>query len=235
MLILISGAQSGVAQAIGKELKKRGHKLITISRSDSIPKWSDSHLQAECSHPSSVSSISSWLAESDKNLDIVIQCAGILHQLNQMPEKSLSQISSDWLHQSIDVNLLSHIHLAQAIDPLVKRHRPIRWVSLSALVGSISENRLGGWYSYRMSKAALNMFIRNLSIEWKRKSADSIVVALHPGTTKTQLSKPFQRNIPPDKLYESELTGKRLSNVIASLGIEQHGKLLHWNGTIVPF
>ena len=152
-----------------------------------------------------------------------------------MPEKALAQISAQWLHKSIDANLMSHIHLAQVFDKAITRHQPIHWVSLSALVGSISENQLGGWYSYRMSKAALNMFIRTLSIEWGRKSPNSVVVALHPGTTDTPLSKPFQKNIHPDKLYKPELTGKRLSDVIEGLSIEQHGKLLHWDRTVVPF
>jgi len=232
--ILIAGAQGGVAQAIGKELYLRKHRVLSLSRTDA-PDWSANHLRIDCSQPDCVQPLKNWLNQQTNTPEIVIQCAGILHNTSKMPEKALSQISSDWLHQSIDINLLSHIHLAQAIDPFVKRQKPIRWVSLSALVGSLTENELGGWYSYRISKAALNMFIRNLSIEWGRKSPNSIVTALHPGTTKTALSEPFQRNIAPEKLYAPQLTGRRLSNVIDNLSIAQHGRLLHWDGTIVPF
>ena len=86
-----------------------------------------------------------------------------------------------------------------------------------------------------MTKAALNMFIRNLDIEWRRKSPDSIVVALHPGTTDTKLSEPFQKGLAPDKLYQPELTGRRLVDVIEQLTPERSGQLLHWDGTIFPF
>ena len=234
MEILIAGANGGVAQAIAKELEHRGHQLISISRSNA-PSWSTAHLVQDCGSEGATQQIKNWLSEQELQPDMAIQCAGILHNENSMPEKSLSGLSSDWLLQSIQANLVTHIRLAQAIDHLVKRAKPIHWVSLSALVGSISENQLGGWYSYRMSKAALNMFIRNLSIEWSRRSPQSIAVALHPGTTDTGLSKPFQKNIAADKLYSPELTGQRLANVVENLNEQQNGRLLHWDGSLVSF
>ncbi|MDF1762872.1 MAG: cell-cell signaling protein CsgA, partial [Oleibacter sp.] len=118
---------------------------------------------------------------------------------------------------------------------LVKRSKPIQWVSLSAMVGSIEDNSLGGWYSYRMSKAALNMFVKNLSIEWGRKAPGSIVAALHPGTTESPLSEPFQAGIAEGKLYSRAETAERLIRVMRELNPEQHGKLLHWDGSILPF
>lgn len=234
MLILIAGANGGVAQALGKEFSQRGHQLISISRSQ-MPAWSSNHLSTDCSLQTSIAEIKSWLADNDLQPELVVQCAGILHNQTQMPEKSISRISTDWLLHSMQANLCSHIHLAQAIDPLIKRDRPIKWVSLSALVGSISDNQLGGWHSYRMSKAALNMFVRNLSIEWTRRSTLSVIVALHPGTTDTPLSKPFQPSIAADKLYTPELTAKRLSEVMENLNQEQNGRLLHWDGSLVAF
>ena len=103
------------------------------------------------------------------------------------------------------------------------------------MVGSITDNQLGGWYSYRMSKAALNMFIKTLSIEWQRKAPDSIVVATHPGTTDSALSEPFQANIKDGKLYTPELTAERLSRILEELNAEQNGHLLHWDGSVLPF
>ena len=234
MRVLLAGASGGVAMAIARELSVRGHSLWAISRSE--PKYAvEAYLRADLTSPESVEQVSDWLTNIPQNekIDCVINCVGLLHNSANMPEKSLKQISVDWLHQSLQVNLCSHIHLAQAVNPLVRRNSPIKWVSLSALVGSISQNELGGWYSYRMTKAALNMFIRNLDIEWRRKSPDSLIVALHPGTTKTPLSEPFQSNIAEGKLYETELTGRRLVEVIEKLGIEQSGKLLHWDGSLV--
>lgn len=234
MHILITGANGGVASALGQEFSQRGHQLISISRAQQ-PDWSKNHLQTDCSSAESVATIQSWLKGQHTELNMVIQCAGILHQGKQQPEKSLSRMSTDWLMQSMQTNLLSHVHLAQAIDSLVTRQAPINWVSLSALVGSISENQLGGWHSYRMTKAALNMFVRNLSIEWSRRSPESIAIALHPGTTDTELSKPFQKSIAADKLYTRALTGERLANVLENLSVEQNGKLLHWDGQPVAF
>jgi NAD(P)-dependent dehydrogenase (short-subunit alcohol dehydrogenase family) len=159
----------------------------------------------------------------------------MLHGGWKMPEKSLSQLSDDWLQQSMAVNVLSHVHLAQAVESLVARRQPVRWMSLSAMVGSIEDNQLGGWYSYRMSKAALNMFIKTLSIEWGRKSPDSCVVALHPGTTDSGLSKPFQAGIAEGKLYSQKETAKRLISIMRNLTPAQHGRLLHWDGSEIPF
>lgn len=234
MQILIAGANGGVAQALGNELAQRGHSLMSISRGDH-PLWSQHHLCTDCSMEKSVSEVGQWLAEKQLEPVLVIQCAGLLHHDPHMPEKSLARISMDWLKQNMAVNLGTHIHLAQAIDPLIKRKKTVHWVSLSALVGSISENQLGGWYSYRMSKAALNMFIRNLSIEWGRRSPGSMAVALHPGTTDTELSVPFQKNIAAGKLYTPKLTGQRLADVLENLDEQQNGRLLHWDGSIVNF
>jgi NAD(P)-dependent dehydrogenase (short-subunit alcohol dehydrogenase family) len=103
------------------------------------------------------------------------------------------------------------------------------------MVGSLEDNGLGGWYSYRMSKAALNMFIRNLSIEWSRKAPGSVVVAQHPGTTDSRLSEPFQAGIAEGKLYTREQTAERLVNVMRGLTPEQNGRLLHWDGSVLPF
>jgi NAD(P)-dependent dehydrogenase (short-subunit alcohol dehydrogenase family) len=103
------------------------------------------------------------------------------------------------------------------------------------MVGSLEDNGLGGWYSYRMSKAALNMFIRNLSIEWSRKAPGSVVVAQHPGTTDSPLSEPFQAGIAEGKLYTREQTAERLVNVMRELTPEQNGRLLHWDGSVIPF
>ena len=236
MKVLLVGASGGVAQAIAKELIARGHSIFAVSRKPlTLPV--DQYLCADLSTSKGGVALEHWLTTFPSEVlpDVVIQCAGILHDENTMPEKNLKQICTDWINTSMQVNLYSHIYTAQAVSDLVKRSRPIRWVSLSALVGSISDNELGGWYSYRMSKAALNMFIRNLDIEWRRKSPDSIVVALHPGTTKTNLSEPFQANIGKDKLYEPELTGRRLVEVIEGLRPEQSGQLLHWDGSIVSY
>ena len=147
--------------------------------------------------------------------DIIICCSGILHDDETLPEKKLADFTSDWFLKSVDMNILTHVNLAKAVDPLIEKTRPVTWVSLSAMVGSISDNRLGGWYTYRMNKAALNMFVKGLSIEWHRKSKGSTVISIHPGTTDSQMSKPF--SIRKDKLYSPQLTAERIISVVENL------------------
>lgn len=230
MNIVIAGASGAIGQALKTVLESQGHNVFSISRSGDS---SAQHFRVELSQAESVQLLSPFLQAAAP--DVVFCCAGMLHRVMQMPEKSLSQLSADWLHASVDANILPHIHLAQAVAPLVTRSHPIKWISLSAMVGSLTDNNLGGWYSYRMCKAALNMFVKNLSIEWGRKSPESIVVAQHPGTTDSNLSKPFQAHVAADHLFSAELTASRLVEVMHQLNSHQHGKLLHWDGSILPY
>ena len=231
MRILVAGSSGAIGQMIVEQLRSDGDEVFTISRSGVA---SSTHCVVDLTQSTSIELVRNFL--SDKGpLDAVFCCIGMLHGGWNMPEKSLSQLSDDWLQQSMAVNVLSHVHLAQAVEAFVARRQPIRWLSLSAMVGSIEDNQLGGWYSYRMSKAALNMFIKTLSIEWGRKSPDSCVVALHPGTTDSGLSKPFQAGIAEGKLYSQQETAKRLVQVMRELTPAQHGRLLHWDGSQSPF
>lgn len=191
-------------------------------------------LNADLTQPVSVPALQEYW-QSTEVPDWVFHCSGILHQDNQAPEKSIRDINADWVQASVTANLITHLHLAQSIAPFVSRKQPVRWISLSAKVGSIGDNQMGGWYSYRMTKAALNMMIRNLDIEWRRKNPNCRVAAVHPGTTDTPLSKPFQAGIQPGKLYSPEQTAERMLNIMANLSEEQSGKLLFWDGTALPW
>jgi len=133
----------------------------------------------------------------------------------------------------IDVNVLTHVLLAQCLENHIVTKEEFKWVSLSAMVGSISDNYLGGWYSYRMTKAALNMFIRGLAIEWKRKNPNASVVAMHPGTTDSPMSSPFK--VRPDKLYSPDLSANRIVKVIDSLDPSRTGLFINWDGNLINF
>jgi NAD(P)-dependent dehydrogenase (short-subunit alcohol dehydrogenase family) len=231
MRILVTGSSGGIGAAIVDKLRADGDYVLTISRSGEP---SSAHLVCDLTQPESVVHVTKFIADRGP-VDAVFCCTGILHGGWNMPEKSLSQITADWLQQTMLVNVQTHIHLAQAVEAQIKRTAPIKWVSLSAMVGSIEDNALGGWYSYRMSKAALNMFIRNLAIEWGRKAPGTVVVAQHPGTTDTRLSEPFQSGIADGKLYTREQTASRLIVVMKQLSEEEHGKLLHWDGSVIAF
>ena len=156
---------------------------------------------------------------------------GLLHHDKRGPEKSLRELDADWLLQNYQVNAVGPALIAKYFLPLMDRQEIFRFAALSARVGSISDNRLGGWYGYRAAKAALNMMIRNLAIEWSRKNDRSIIVALHPGTVDTELSQPFQGNVPPGKLFDSSRAARQLLDVLETLQPAQSGKIFAWDGT----
>ena len=239
--LLLAGAGGGLGQAIAAEVAQRfpAIQLLTLSRGDincdRLASVQHRHLAVALERPESVAAVREFLATEDVLPDWVINCCGILHDESHGPEKALDQCSDDWLLESMRINLLTHLHLAQALGPLLKPRQPLLWASLSAKVGSIEDNQLGGWYSYRMSKAALNMLVKNLSIEWGRRLDSSCVVAVHPGTTDTALSKPFQKNIAADKLYSPELSAERIVGVLRGLKDTDSGQLLFWDGSAIPW
>jgi NAD(P)-dependent dehydrogenase (short-subunit alcohol dehydrogenase family) len=120
--------------------------------------------------------------------------------------------------------MLRHFH------PLLASDGKAVFAAISARVGSIADNRIGGWYSYRASKAALNQFLRTASIEFGRRHKNAIVAALHPGTTDTGLSKPFQANVPDEQLFSVEKTVGYLLSVIDRLSPDDSGGFFAWDG-----
>jgi NAD(P)-dependent dehydrogenase (short-subunit alcohol dehydrogenase family) len=168
-------------------------------------------------------------------LDYVINCVGVLHEGELQPEKSLRQIDSDRLLRYFQVNSVGAMLLFKQVQPLLKHQNRSILATISAKVGSIGDNQLGGWYGYRASKAALNMFIRTTAIEYKRTCPQAILVALHPGTTDTQLSLPFQRNVPPEKLFSVDRTVAQLLTVIDGLDPNDSGEFFSWDGSRLPW
>jgi NAD(P)-dependent dehydrogenase (short-subunit alcohol dehydrogenase family) len=134
-----------------------------------------------------------------------------------------------------EVNSVGPLMSARALLPGQKRKKRFVFAALSAMVGSIGDNRLGGWYGYRASKAALNQFMKTLSNECRVSHPGATIVTLHPGTTDTGLSQPFQRNVSPDRLYTAEQTAARLLGVIARLDSTDSGRFFNWNGAEIPW
>ena len=175
------------------------------------------------------------IKQSVSNLHLAIYCVGVLHEGDLSPEKSLRQIDPENLVYSFRVNSIGAVLLAKHLMPLFNKKEPSIFASISAKVGSIGDNRLGGWYGYRASKAALNMFLKTTAIEYSRRCPKTIVVALHPGTTDTRLSQPFQKNVPPEKLFPVAHTVNLLSEVIANLEPKDSGEFFSWNGDRLPW
>ncbi|NES86389.1 MAG: SDR family NAD(P)-dependent oxidoreductase, partial [Moorea sp. SIO2B7] len=172
--------------------------------------------------------------EVDK-LHLVINCVGILHEGELQPEKGLRQLNTDNLMRYFQVNSIGAVLLAKHLLPLFRHKERSIFATISAKIGSIGDNKLGGWYGYRASKAAVNMFMRTVAIEYARKKTNTIVVTLHPGTTDTRLSKPFQKNVPVEKLFSVERTVTQLLAVINQLKKEDTGTFISWDGSRLPW
>ena len=175
------------------------------------------------------------IREDCDRLHLAINCVGFLHDERQQPEKSLRHIKAENLMRYFQVNSISAVLLAKHLQPLLRHNERSVFASLSAKIGSIGDNFLGGWYGYRASKAALNMLMRNVAIEYKRVCPNAIVTVLHPGTTDTRLSEPFQRNVPPEKLFSVERTATQLLDIINRLTIEESGSFFSWDGQKLPW
>ena len=167
----------------------------------------------------------------DTKFDLVFVATGILHNDKEIfPEKSIKDIDIDKLKKVILVNTIGPTLIGKYFIPYLRKDEKSVFAFLSARVGSISENKLGGWYSYRASKTALNQIIKNFSIEIKRSNKNAVFVGLQPGTVKSFLSKPFERNVKEDNLFTPEYSAKKLLQVINDLSPDDSGKFFAWNG-----
>ncbi|KAG1971937.1 C-factor [Pimephales promelas] len=181
-------------------------------------------------------------------VDLIINSSAMLHPSGK-GETSLRDVSAQGTISTLATNTVGPLVMAKYFAPLLqkgtgafgqqppekeKQHSGII-VNMTARVGSIGDNVLGGWYSYRMSKAALNMATRNLSIELGRGRSKIVCVSLHPGTVNTDLSRPYHRNIAKDKLFSAEYSVQCLMNIIDNLNIEKTGKAYAWDNNEIPW
>ena len=180
--------------------------------------------------PSRIEALASELGQEGIRLSLIINAAGVLHGKGFGPEKKLEDLDAAALESVFAVNTFGPALLLKALRPLMAREGKAVFAAVSARVGSIGDNRLGGWYAYRASKSALNQIVRTAGIELGRRNRNAIVVALHPGTTDTGLSAPFQANVPPEKLFSVERTCGYLLDVIDGLSIEDSGGFFAWDG-----
>ena len=162
--------------------------------------------------------------------DLVFVATGLLHDGDRGPEKSMAALDPAWLARQYAVNAIGPALVAKYFLPRMPRTGRCVFAALSARVGSISDNRLGGWYGYRAAKAALNQLIRTIAVEERRRNDRSIVVGLHPGTVATALSKPFQAGVRADQLFMPDRAAVQLLDVIDGLKAPDSGKLFGWDG-----
>lgn len=144
------------------------------------------------------------MAKSGVRIDQFICCVGLLHDRQLQPEKKIEQLDAAHLQKYFAVNSIIPALWLKHLPVLLDKKKPAQILFISARVGSISDNRLGGWYGYRASKAALNMLIKTAQVEYRRRFPDAVLISYHPGTVDTPLSKPFQDRVPEHKLFSPQ-------------------------------
>lgn len=233
--IAIIGGSGGIGQALVEELLNRfpvANIAATFFRTE--PSLKNERLQWQQLDIKDPVQIEDWSYQFER-VDWIINCAGHLHGDTGGPEKSIRALEADFLIESIKINTLPTLLLARYFSSALKRSQAPILATISARVGSIEDNRLGGWYSYRVSKAGLNMALKTLSIEWKHSHPRGCVAALHPGTNNTALSKPFQANVAPENLFDPKYTASSFLNLLSNLRPAQSGKFWAWDGTQIPW
>jgi NAD(P)-dependent dehydrogenase (short-subunit alcohol dehydrogenase family) len=242
---LIFGAGHGIGCALAKELLQRFPQLI-LTATYRLPAKAmelfqlkeryQERLQLVELDPTQEEQLAlvSQKIPSDVSLDFVFNCIGFLHREDIRPEKSLREFSVDNFLEVMRVNACVTALIAKYLEKKLPRSTPALFVSLSAKVGSIEDNELGGWHSYRASKAALNMLIKNIAIEFSRKRLPCLVSSVHPGTTNTALSASFVAHT-NHKVYEPQETASRLIELFEARDVTDTGIFLSYNGEKLPW
>lgn len=229
--VAVFGATGGIGAALCRVLADRGVHVAAGSRSGDAPKHPlIQPFQFDLLDEASIAQAASNMAEAPPELTIVATGTLTLDD-GTGPERSLKALSQDAMTHSLAVNAIGPAMIARHLLPLMPRDGHWVFAALSARVGSISDNRLGGWHSYRSGKAALNMLIRNFGIEMARTHPSGAVIGLHPGTVDTPLSKPFQANTKPGQLFTRRDAAINLLRVTSAVQPADTGKLLSWDGS----
>lgn len=236
--VVVVGASGGIGSEFVRQLSQddrvaRIHALARNPVNDPAAKVFNGHI--DICDEDSVDAAAAEVTAAGK-LDLVIVATGILHRGEAIrPEKSLRDIDAGAMMDVIRVNAIGPALIAKAFLPHMRPGSKSVFAALSARVGSIGDNRLGGWVSYRSSKTALNMILKTLSIEHARRFPESVIAGLHPGTVDTQLSAPFQRRVPEGKLFTASKSVQHMLSVIDRLAPADSGKVFAWDGSPIEY
>jgi len=253
--VFIQGASRGIGLEFVKMLSSRpGVEVIGGCRDPEAARQRNCNLpnvrfvECDVTREEDLQNTSTFIKENYGKLDLAVNVSGILHPSGR-GETRLQDVGFQALEETFRVNTFGPLMMARYFSPLlqlgsgrigsqsedVKQGHTGVLAHISARVGSISDNRLGGWYSYRMSKAALNMANKNLSVELGRGKKKVVCLCLHPGTTDTELSRPYQKGVPRDKLFSTEFSVCRMLEVLDSASMKDTGKFFAWDGQEIPF
>ena len=245
--VFVQGASKGIGLAFVREYleDKKIKKVIASSRqlegsalTELINQYPDKlEIYAlDLESQSSIDDCAEQIINSNSSLDLILNVAGFLHSNSIKPEKRISDLNLANLSKNFSINTFGPILLTSKLLPLLKGSPYSVIANLSAKVGSIEDNKSGGWHSYRSSKAAQNMLTKNLAIELSMSNKFStLCVSLHPGTVDTDLSKPFSRNKDKDNLFTPEECVENLIKVINNLKEADNGNFFDWSGKKIPW
>ena len=229
----VIGASGGIGTALAELLatEDRIGRIYAFSRKgDGLPHDKIIHGTIDLENEESVQKAAGKTSDAVR---LVIIATGFLHDGDIQPEKSLNDLNAGQMHKNFAVNCYGPALVFKHFLPRMPRKGKSVMAAMSARVGSISDNRLGGWYSYRASKAALNMMIKTASIEAARKWKQAAIIGLHPGTVETALSEPFKANVPPEQLFPPERSAQYLLDVIDHIDAKDSGATFDWQGEII--
>jgi NAD(P)-dependent dehydrogenase (short-subunit alcohol dehydrogenase family) len=221
---VIIGASGGIGAALAERFAAQGDRVHKLSRSEGTIDLADA--------PSIAAAAGALPFPAVQRL---IVATGLLHEPGLAPERSLRDLDEARLERAFLVNAIGPALVLRHFVPLLARSGRVEVAFLSARVGSIADNRLGGWYGYRASKAALNQLVRTAAIEVGRSRPEAVLVALHPGTVDTAMSRPFQANVPPDKLFTPAHSAACLAAVLGNLSPANSGGFFDSKGEAIPF
>jgi NAD(P)-dependent dehydrogenase (short-subunit alcohol dehydrogenase family) len=245
--VLVTGASSGVGLAAVRQLLAHSGvaRVFAVSRRATacealraLAAQAPSQLvlfDADLTDEKALSALARQLADQTDALHLVFHAAGLLHEGKLQPEKSVLQVRASALQQVFAINAFAPILLAAAVMPLLGHGQPCVFASLSARVGSIGDNRLGGWYGYRASKTAQNQLLKTFALELVRHNHKACCLLLHPGTVDTPLSQPFQKRVPASRLFTPERAARQLLEIIAQARPHDSGCFLAWDGTTIAW
>lgn len=225
---VIIGASGGIGKATAEAIADEGrHDVIhRFARS------ADGPAHIDITDDASIAAAAAIVAAGPPP-ELVFIASGVLHADGHGPERALKELDAEWLARVYAINAIGPALVAKHFLPLMPRTGRTIFAAVSARVGSISDNALGGWYGYRASKAALNQFIKTIAIEERRRNPSAIVVAVHPGTVDTALSQPFQANLRPGQLFTADRAAVQILDMLDGLKAGDSGKLIDWDGATI--
>ena len=234
--VAVFGATGGIGAALAATLAEDDsvRRVFACARNPQQSTGKTIGISVDVTDEATIESASQLMAEAGE-IHLVVVATGILHGDGFGPEKRWADLDAQALALMFQVNTIGPALVAKHTLSQLARCRKTVFAALSARVGSIEDNQLGGWHGYRASKAALNMTIRSCAIELGHKNPDAACVALHPGTVATNLSEPFRRSVPAGSLFSPKTSARHLLNVIDRLTVADTGGLFAWDGKRIPY